>query len=1460
MESPFDDLGVVLDRIAAGECSETDVTTLRRMLFIGGEQNVVQVGKYNIRIGQGQDIQIGDRIYQGTDADAIQRILEPIVLQLREDTARLRQELLARLQGHGLTEEAAALPLDLRRHFDRLLQDYTFFGGRVNELATIESFLAEPQGGYLFVTGPSGYGKTALLVQMARQGNVVYHFLSRAYGTVDEDLFLRNLCRQLAARRGLGGQLPASIAELRALYPDLLRLPPAVNQPVVVLVDGLDEALNWEPGPQHFPPDLPNGVKVIFSGRQVADHDWPDHLRLPLERVQRLVLGAMTTHDLAALLRAAGGAVAPLAEDRAWIEQALQVSDGDPFYLKLLAEDLRDGRMQPGQIGEQPVGLDAYLRSWWNQVAGAVRARDVRDLLGTLAIARGRFQRNDLTAMFPDLGWALDGVLTEVRRFVIGGEQEGYTLCHPRFADYVRRRVGPRALETYTSALLVHCANWREHRSPYALQHLSDHLLETERFRELVNLIDRSFLSTKVQCFRSYTGALHDLRNAVHAARAICDPVKMLGLALVHSGLQTKVVQLATYDVIPLYARFGESERALEFAQSISDETQQAKTLVAVARELLPSDPNKARQIVRQVLANWQRYPAGYECGTILREVFSFLPDELVTFLEIASSFSPIYSLGHSSLDVTYDVIDQIGLDLDPNLQDRLRAVLERALNLSVDEQSKSELRFLLVRFEPDLAKAEGLAESEAAHIIAQGKRDADELRGGLSRETIDRAVRTLLEDALTHDERWTLLRSVIVPYAHQFIPFVKALEASEKKVHLLLVLGLALAEYRQDIDTAAMLLFDALQVDKEAFHLFDHPVISETSHPFTFRDLVKRVSAGKAVTDLQGALDFLKLPDIAGVLPSWDQGQLAAYAIGAAAQTDPEAALQAAERPWRYQGWAKSLIAETLAHTNLEHALSVWRELDAAEVDKPKVLMQILHNAPATDHDAARQVLEREFEPEQKYQLYKVPILLEIAAKLAEDQLERAKVIAENALDGLHDQFERERWSRPEREFFLVRIIPAVTRCGLVQVARGLASDITDDYGLQSVAAADMLRLLAHENSVAALSNDFDLTSRGLKGLAKLELARHALDWEIIDLHLRVSDPGNWGSGPSGGFTHEIADFAELLNTGNNAGLISLYLSHHAEHGMAEWNPDHVKALLAVKTVPFYGPSAWHFASRIRDPLIRQLAQVELYAALPVEVAAQAGGISNGMLQAIAFVRVAAGEHDPTQRQAWLRQAFAQAEEIAQTGPDEFMLDLLLYFVCEARQLDSDQTESFSRRLVELLATPTRAWAAHRLLELHGCGYTFSPTDVAAIEALSEKWTDDLEHLQDGRVPGVPLSQQGAHQLGSEQLTRVARSILPANRERGLRLVESAARHAGLVVEPNRRLRLWCSILKCLLAAGDSALWEEAVVRSLDYGDAVFHVFDRFCRDLLALEQGDSTLPIRLLETIDWAEDLMRV
>ena len=102
-----------------------------------------------------------------------------------------------------------------------------------------------------------------------------------------------------------------------------------------------------------------------------------------------------------------------------------------------------------------------------------------------------------------------------------------------------------------------------------------------------------------------------------------------------------------------------------------------------------------------------------------------------------------------------------------------------------------------------------------------------------------------------------------------------------------------------------------------------------------------------------------------------------------------------------------------------------------------------------------------------------------------------------QGALQSLHDWFDGERWSRPKREFFLARIIPAVTACGFIDLARALMSNISDDFGLQPLAALSILVLRAGEYTGQLKEQyDFDASFRtliaaGRKGSAA-ELASH--------------------------------------------------------------------------------------------------------------------------------------------------------------------------------------------------------------------------------------------------------------------------------------------------------------------------------------------------------------------------------
>ena len=79
-----DELKAILNRITDKTHTKSDLTALRQAIIIDGDQNVVQLGKYNVNVAQGQDIQIGERIYQGPDAEAIRDIIREVLDEYEE--------------------------------------------------------------------------------------------------------------------------------------------------------------------------------------------------------------------------------------------------------------------------------------------------------------------------------------------------------------------------------------------------------------------------------------------------------------------------------------------------------------------------------------------------------------------------------------------------------------------------------------------------------------------------------------------------------------------------------------------------------------------------------------------------------------------------------------------------------------------------------------------------------------------------------------------------------------------------------------------------------------------------------------------------------------------------------------------------------------------------------------------------------------------------------------------------------------------------------------------------------------------------------------------------------------------------------------------------------------------------------------------------------------------------------
>jgi WD40 repeat protein len=149
----------LIDRLSAGEATEVNLQQFRSALSIGDEQNVLQFGKYSINIGQGQSIQIGDRIYQGLDAEMIRQIIWDTLQALRLLPADSEQP-----------ECLPIGPIFIPKQDWGEATDVTAFFGRTNELGILEQWIIHGHCRLVAIVGMAGIGKTLLSLKLSKGG------------------------------------------------------------------------------------------------------------------------------------------------------------------------------------------------------------------------------------------------------------------------------------------------------------------------------------------------------------------------------------------------------------------------------------------------------------------------------------------------------------------------------------------------------------------------------------------------------------------------------------------------------------------------------------------------------------------------------------------------------------------------------------------------------------------------------------------------------------------------------------------------------------------------------------------------------------------------------------------------------------------------------------------------------------------------------------------------------------------------------------------------------------------------------------------------------------------------------------------------------------------------------------------------------------------------------------------
>ena len=365
-------------------------------------------------------------------------------------------------------------------------------------------------------------------------------------------------CPGHAAGRAAPRRAAPPAADLVGYYKgfaiDLLRRAGELDKPVLLAVDGLDEAAGWRLDPALLPHEPAPNLRVLVSARQQAGDigggGWLERLRWNRlgptpEAVEVARLDVLGITDV---LRRMGAALAVITEDSATTAQITRLTGGDPLLVRLYAEDLqkgggRAGRLRPEDLANLKPGFGPFFRDWladqealWEANGRSIHHDTVDLVLALLACALGPLRHADLAHLCRRRrgeGFVLQRrALGALERFVLGdGFKQGYVLAHPKFADHLRQDyfADPAIVEAARAAFL----EWGrdtlarlntgklspETCPPYLLLYFGQHLDEAGApAADFMGLVEEGWLRAWEALEGGYRGFSQDVRRATDAA------------------------------------------------------------------------------------------------------------------------------------------------------------------------------------------------------------------------------------------------------------------------------------------------------------------------------------------------------------------------------------------------------------------------------------------------------------------------------------------------------------------------------------------------------------------------------------------------------------------------------------------------------------------------------------------------------------------------------------------------------------------------------------------------------------------------------------------------------------------------------------------------------------------------------------------------------------------------------
>ena len=424
-----DELSSIINRIATNNQTETDIAVLRQVLSAGeNPQATTQFGKYNVNIGQGQGIQIGDRTYLELNDEAIQALIRAI-----------------------------QKPSTVLSQFQSLIQDKTEgFVGREYVFDAIQTFIQENKKGYFTIIGDPGQGKSAILAKYVQDTECIAHFNVQLQGPNRADQFLESVCKQLIARYQMPyDPLPSNVMQDGEFLGHLLdEVAQRRNgQPVVIAVDALDEVDSGsyrDANILYLPPHLPDGVYFIMTRRRGVEVPFTTYA--PVQIISLLDYQIDSQRDVRLYIQNRVDDSENLRQQIDERQETIIVftdniankSENNFMYLRYVLLDIEKGLYKDLTLESFPQGLQGYYSFHWRRMGMTANPLPIEKIkiVYILGEVREPVSRRKICDFSGEDEYSVQQVLNEWKQFLheLMKQEKRYSIYHASFRDFLHQK------------------------------------------------------------------------------------------------------------------------------------------------------------------------------------------------------------------------------------------------------------------------------------------------------------------------------------------------------------------------------------------------------------------------------------------------------------------------------------------------------------------------------------------------------------------------------------------------------------------------------------------------------------------------------------------------------------------------------------------------------------------------------------------------------------------------------------------------------------------------------------------------------------------------------------------------------------------------------------------------------------------------------------------------------------